>query len=224
MQKLKSYLSLKTSYFIIFISLSAWAFFAFFTMNELIEIQKQYAKIINISGKQRMFSQKTAFMVKRVFETNDLKNLKHLKELITLMKKDHNFLISNLTSEYMRDIYFKEPYNLNENVTNYFKLLDEFIENEENDIINHIEVYAFDLLPKLDYAVNEFEKESNFNTQELQKREYFILIGTLLTLLIELIFIMLPTLKLIKDSDKKLRNYNKKLQKEVDIKKDNKFL
>jgi PAS domain S-box-containing protein len=218
MQKLKRYLTLKTSYFIIFISLSAWAFFAFFTMNELIVIQKQYAKIINISGKQRMLSQKTAFMVKRVFETNDLKHLKHLEELIALMKKDHNFLISNLTSEYMSNIYFNKPNNLNNEVLNYFKLLDEFVQNEERDIINHIEAFAFNLLPKLDFAVNEFEKESNKNTSELQQREYFILIGTLLTLIIELIFIMLPTLKLRKESEKKLKHYNKELKNEVERK------
>ncbi len=218
MQKFKKHLTLKTSYFIILISLSAWAFIAFFTMDQLIVIQKQYAKIINISGKQRMLSQKTAFIVKKVYETQDLKQLNHLKELTIKMKKYHDFLISNLTSDYMHSIYFSDPHNLDDKVIKYFKLLDDFIENEEYDIISHIELYSLELLPKLEYAVDEFERESNRNTSDLQFREYIILIGTLLTLLVQLIFIMLPTLKLIKDSEKKLKNYNKKLENEVELK------
>ena len=209
------FFNVKTSYTIIFLTLVFWAFFAYFTMNSIIVSQKSYAKIINISGKQRMLSQKTALMVHKVNETSDMKFLKELQKLTVLMKNDHYFLISNLTSSHMEDIYFNSPYELDKKVTNYFKLLDGFIEDSTIGVISHIENYAFELLPQLNYAVNEFELESEAKIKELEKREMFILVGTLLTLLLEVLFIMLPTLRVVRESKKNLETYNQRLKDEV---------
>lgn len=41
----------KIVYLIVFVSLSFWSIFAYETINELIEEQKIYAKLINLSGK-----------------------------------------------------------------------------------------------------------------------------------------------------------------------------
>ena len=84
-------LNIKTAYTIIFLTLVFWAFFAFFTMSSIISSQKSYEKLINISGKQRMFSQKTALIVHKVYETSDIKFIKELQNLLKLMKDDHQF-------------------------------------------------------------------------------------------------------------------------------------
>lgn len=101
MEKFIKKFTLRYIYFIVFISLIAWAFFAYFTMNSQIHSQEIYAKIINLSGKQRMLSQKTTLIAKRYFESKDefLKN--HLKELINIMKNDYFYITNNLTSENM---------------------------------------------------------------------------------------------------------------------------
>lgn len=44
-----------------------WAFFAFYTLIQVIDDQKVYAKLINLSGKQRMLSQKTTFDSQKIF-------------------------------------------------------------------------------------------------------------------------------------------------------------
>ena len=215
MNKLKIFFNIKISYAIVFISLAFWAFFAFFTMNQLIDSQKTYGKIINLSGKQRMLSQKTTLMAKRYFETYDKKILNHLKKLINTMKNDHQFLINNLTSEHMKNIYLSTPYKLDKNVIHYFQLLDEFLLIQSSELLLKLQDYSFELLPKLNYAVYEFEKESNEMVKVLQERELFILIGTLITLILEVIFIIIPTVRAITNSKEKLISFNHQLELEV---------
>ena len=54
MNFLKKWLDLKAIYIIIFVTLAGWSIFAYITMTSLINSQDIYAKIINLSGKQRM--------------------------------------------------------------------------------------------------------------------------------------------------------------------------
>lgn len=210
--------NVKASYVVIFLSLVIWSFFAFFTMTEIISSQKIYGKLINVSGKQRMLSQKTTLIAKRFLETKDQFLLAHLKELIEEMQKDHLFLINNLTSSYMMNIYFKKPYHVDFQVQSYLNLLNDFIQKQDKKTISKIEQSSFKLLPILDYAVNAFEKESDAQVLELKRRELFILIGTLFTLIIEALFIMIPALRIVKKSREKLMTFNSELQKEVEKK------
>ena len=46
--RIQKIFNIKVSYTIVFLSLVAWAFFAYFTMNQLIDSQKAYGKIINL--------------------------------------------------------------------------------------------------------------------------------------------------------------------------------
>ncbi len=216
MEKFIKKFTLRYIYFIVFISLIAWAFFAYFTMNSQIHSQEIYAKIINLSGKQRMLSQKTTLIAKRYFESKDefLKN--HLKELINIMKNDYLYITNNLTSENMRNIYFLEDDNLDEKVKHYFKLITDFYETNNPILLKEIENNSFKLLPFLDKAVNSFQKESNDKTTELLKREQFILIGTLLTLLLEAIFIVIPSIRITARKEKELNDLNDLLKTKID--------
>ncbi|MGE0052529.1 MAG: type IV pili methyl-accepting chemotaxis transducer N-terminal domain-containing protein, partial [Arcobacter sp.] len=123
MTKIVNVFNLKYIYFIIFSSLIVWAVFAYFTMNTQIHNQEIYAEIINLSGKQRMLSQKTTLIAKRYFETKDESLKNHLKELISLMKNDYFYISNNLTSKEISEIYFSKNDNLDKKVKNYFELL-----------------------------------------------------------------------------------------------------
>ena len=206
---------IKIVYLIVFLSLAFWSVFAYKTINELIDEQKIYATLINITGKQRMLSQKTTLFVKRSFENNDKKIDEHLTSLIKLMKSDYQFILANLTTNKIKDIYFKEPYNLDIKIRDYFFLLDSFIKNKDIAYIKKIEESSFSLLPILNYAVYAFEKEINEKTEDLQKREFYILIGALITLILEAIFIVIPSVKSTEKSLKILENNNIVLESKV---------
>jgi C4-dicarboxylate-specific signal transduction histidine kinase len=210
------FFTLKQVYILIFLSLLGWSYFALHTMSQLISEQKIYATLINLSGKQRMLSQKTTLIAKRVYETNDSSLSKHLKELSLLLEKDHNFIINNLTSKTMKSIYFDEPYKLDEKVKFYLKLLGKFHKSNSIEVLKQIEEYSFDLLPKLNYAVSEFEKESHQKTDTLESRELFIFIGTIITLFLESIFIVIPVINRDVLYEKELKELNDTLEKKVD--------
>lgn len=90
--------------------------------------------MINISGRQRMLSQKTAFLSLRLVESKDReerqKIRKELSEVIALMEKTHNGLINGdgalhlpgRLSPQLRAIYYEPPDRLDfENAYLYFK-------------------------------------------------------------------------------------------------------
>jgi PAS domain S-box-containing protein len=218
LEKIREFFTIKRVYIFVFLSLASWAYFAYHTMSEQIELQKIYAKIINLSGKQRMLSQKTTLIVKRVHETNDMKLIKHSQNLIKTMKSDHAFIINNLTSEHMKSIYFSEPYNLDNRVKIYFKMLEEFCIYNDIKQIEKIQEYSFNLLPKLNYAVYEFEKESEEGTRKLKQRELYIFFGTIITLLLESFLIVLPVMRKVAKKEEELINLNTTLKQRVEEK------
>ena len=213
--RLKRWFDLKKVYIIVFLTLAFWTIFAYCTMNQLIKSQEVYAKLINISGKQRMLSQKTTLISKRYFESNDIELKEHLRSLIELMKKDHNYLIAHIPSNKIQKVYYSKNHQLDNRVNEYFKLLDNFYKNKDIDTLKAIENYSFKLLFELDYAVNLFEQESNEKTTQLQNRELFILTGTLITLILEALLIVIPTIQLAKDKEYQLIELNKSLEQKV---------
>lgn len=199
-------LNLKYIYSFIFISLSAWVIYAYVTTTEIIQSQKTYAHIINISGKQRMLSQKTTLIAKRYYETDDPKLKKHLVELYREMKRDHHEIVStHLTSNKIAAIYHQPPDNLNEKVEHYLSLLATFIKTRDSRILKEIEETSFKLLPQINNTVYIFENESNEKTKVLMERELFILIGTLLTLILEAAIIVIPAIRIASRKDSELR-------------------
>ncbi len=197
-------LNFKYIYAVVFLSLMGWAFFAYFTMNQQIESQKIYAKIINLSGKQRMLSQKTALMVARIYRSDEVQMHSHLDGLILLMKQEHQFIVEHLTSSHMRAIYFEPPYELDSKVTAYFRLLENIPVENTLSYVEEIEKHSFNLLPDLNHAVYEFEKEAEMTTQSLKNQELFILIGTILTLILESLLIVVPAFRQIEHREKEL--------------------
>lgn len=215
--KLNKWLDTKIIYSIVFLTLTAWALFAFKTMVTLIEEQENYAKIINLSGKQRMLSQKTTLFAKRYYDSNKPFIKDHLKELIKVMKKEHEYISKNLPSKETRAIYFNSSYNLDKKVKLYLSMLEDFLKTKDKTLLKDIENYSFTLLPKLNFAVNTFEIESETITHNLLKREYFILSGTILTLILEAIFIVIPAIKIAKRKEEELKELNKTLEKKVEL-------
>jgi signal transduction histidine kinase len=128
------------------------------------------------------------------------------------MENDHKFIINNLPSDNMKNNYFNEPLYLNQKIITFFTLLNSFYDNPNKELLINIERESFLLLPDLNKSVNSFEEESDLKTTALLNREKFILFGTLLTLLLEALFIVLPSIKFANKKDKELNELTQTLE------------
>jgi len=196
--------NLKFVYFIVFSTLAAWALFAYITTTQIINHNKQYSNIINITGKQRMLSQKTALTSMLYMKEKKPALKEYLISLLALMKKDHTEIITkHIHSKEAIDIYFKKK-KLQKKVDTYQDKLSDFILKPDDTKLQNIIQLSYDLLPLLNEAVYMFEHESDLHTDKLLQKELFILFGTLLTLLLEAVFIIIPISKKLKSHEKEL--------------------
>ncbi len=148
-------LSIKRSYSIIFIILVFWSSIAYYTMDTLISSQSYYAKLINLSGKQRMLSQKSAFLVSKYTQENQSNYLNELKESIGIFKKNHQYIVENLSSN-AKKLYFGKTNSIDTDVINYIALLNSFLNNPNKQLSNRIYEKSKVILLQLDNAVNFF--------------------------------------------------------------------
>ena len=197
----------KYIYIIVFSSLAGWAMFAYFTTTQIIKSQQKFANIINITGKQRMLSQKIPLIATRFYDSRDKEVKEHLVLLYEEMKQDHTHIIAMHThSAATTAIYYEDPKQLNARVEHYLELVAKFIEDEELSSLYQIDSFSFTLLPILNDAVIIFEYESGLKTKHLLARELFILVGILLTLVLESVFIVLPAIKQADLHEEELNN------------------
>ncbi|MGM0533160.1 MAG: EAL domain-containing protein [Campylobacterota bacterium] len=190
-------LSVLQSYAIIFALLIFWASFAYYTMNSLIQSQSHYAKVINLSGKQRMLSQKIVLSLQMHQKTDKQQYLQEAKKLLKTFQDDYAFIVSNLQSQRSNELYFHTG-GINDTVSDYTNLVKQYFQNPKEASVTQVYALSQVLLPKLDDAVSVFQKESEQKTRQLQNRELLIYMATVLTILFEAHFFARPVIEKIK--------------------------
>ena len=152
--------NLKYIYALVFASLAGWLIFAYITTTDIIKNQQSYASIINITGKQRMLSQKIALMANRYYDSRDIEHKAHLISLNKQMQLEHAYIIkTHINSAATKSVYFSESKQLNAKVKQYFNIVNTFIAKEDLAALHMIESFSFSLLPLLDDAVNVLKKK-----------------------------------------------------------------
>lgn len=206
---------MKKAYLTAFFILIAWSTFSFLTMFSLISSQEEYATLINLSGKQRMLSQKIAFDSYLVFDNRKDKK-EELKQLLQEMKDDYSFISNHLPSTYLHDYYFASK-GLDQEVKNYFDLIDNFLVEPTQSNLILLTQKSEKILSKLDEAVEIFEQESATIVYNLQRREFLIFIGTLFTLVLEAFIIIKPMIISNEEYLKRLKKEIEEQTKEIQI-------
>jgi len=158
---------------------------AYFNLNHMIERQVDDGKLINISGRQRMLSQKIALYA-IYYKT------KHLYKNIALMEKSHKFLTSREMSEELRKLYYDKPVELDKKVKMYLFHAKRFYETHDGRSLNYVLKHSQTILGDLNRAVSIYQKEAEVKTRKLKQVEYYIFLMTLVTLFFEALFIFMP--------------------------------
>ena len=203
---------------------------AYFNLNRLITSQYNSGKLINLSGQQRMLSQQISLHA-IYYKTHAL------RENIKQMEQNHKYLTSMPMSKELKELYFSnkiyidknrkdyineiskrvkseyisEPVMLDKKVKEYLKHAKNFLETRSGVSLTYLLQHSKPLLKDLDKATSLYVKEAQDNTNTLKRVELLIFILTLITLLLEALFIFRPANRQIIEDTKiitKEKNYS----------------
>lgn len=172
-----------------------WSLFAFITIHQLAQEQREYAKLINISGKQRMLSQRSALISSAMEHNSSSYYVLELQKTIDALQANHAYILSHIPSDKIASLYYDEPHSINKKIKAYIEFLE--LHKTKAKLGDHDDIYlkSSDVLRHLDYAVSVFQSESIVFVNRFDALEKFILGGSLLTIILEAIFLVLPILR-----------------------------
>ncbi len=185
----------------------------FSLMTLIIEKNKFSGTIINISGKQRMFSQKAALLANElIMLPKDERPLirEKLQKITDEMKRAHHDLIYGnknrglppLQSKIVQNIHFGSEYALDKKIKIYINNLNILLNtpdeklNRENPTLYKINtIDASQILEILDKVVKTYENESQNSLAYLHNVEKGVLASLLIVLLFEALFLFRPLIR-----------------------------
>ncbi|OXA93257.1 PAS domain-containing sensor histidine kinase [Flavobacterium hercynium] len=186
------------------------------------------SKIINVSGKQRMLSQKIVkevLILNFVTDTVSSKQISHLKNVLSTWKANQqalengsdSLLFPKEKSETLQKLYL----DIKPNFTNIETATNLFLKNLQNEknladntkLVQTILQNEGIFLSKMNQIVSQYDLEAHEKVTEQRRIEYWIFGFTLLVLLLEFFFIFRPTSKKIEKLIAKLLSSEKKALK-----------
>lgn len=172
------------------------------------------AHTINISGKQRMLSQR----IIGLFYDYDTYKTPAIKEQITTSFEEwetvHYHLINGHPAENLKPCSPKIVEKLNEITSNiiYSKRLLNDIDNIQEEDFKQLRINQDAFLVKMDAIVGLLEKESDEKLRSIINIEIILAILTLFLLFLEVRYIFMPATKKLNDQNKQLRQNNQVLE------------
>ena len=184
----------------------------FFILTNLLQLSEKNGSIVNISGRQRMLSQRGAFFALELATTQNtekrIEASKKLNSVAEVMEISHLGLINGSVeldlpekrSDAINTIYFEAPDNLDKQVNQYIDAIRKLLSDAEKaqiDLDNENLQYILEtaptrLLQTLNKAVLQYEREGKSDLKSALLYEKIIYYIVLLTLLLEVLFIYRP--------------------------------
>lgn len=179
----ENYFILQRTYIIALAVLVAWSTFTYYISEKIVKDQERYVKLINLSQKQCMLSQRTALYASYLYVTSSQKNKELLGGLLVSMKNDNQEIIENIASQNVKDFYTKKE-GLEEQLATYIGSLDTYMQRPSVIKLAVISAQSEELLPVLNQAVTMFQAENTVLVNQAKQTTFYIYIATLLTLLV----------------------------------------
>lgn len=177
------------------------AFFAYVNVKEIMQSIQDDGKIINISGKQRMLSQKLIIDAKNYLENEQQKTT--FKATIEQLKLSHELLTKDIKFTSLQELYFTD--GLDKDIQNYLQGFKTILETKDEKLLYTLRDESKYILIKLDSAVKLYEQINKNKLSTLQQRAINIFLLILILLALEAIFIFYPASKKINNNTEHLK-------------------
>ncbi len=207
------------------LSTAAWV-----SLHLVISAQKSTAAVVNVSGRQRMLSQRAALFSNLLIDTPKAEHpliRAKLKDTIELMARSHSGLthgdaemgLPDTLSPTVHAMYFDGPDALDGQVKTYIKTVQALLAMSD-DVLTHetpllqyiTQVAPTTLVVALDQMVRQYQLEGEAAIARLQKAETIFWGGTLLLLMLEALLIFYPFIRNVKVIIGKLQGVSDELQ------------
>ena len=191
--------------------IDALSIFVHFTLDKIIIEQIVSGKLINVSGQQRMLSQRTVLYTNEYIARGVVTDKKKALFALNKMNKNYHYLLKehfeklkqnqvSPLSEPMSALYFSEPHNIARKMTEFSSLINQILDRPRSsiDTQSNLEgsIFLFmakeQILNSFNITVKLYEVESNQQIHELRTTQQLLLIIIILTILIECLFFITP--------------------------------
>ena len=193
-----------TKYISALIILGLLSVYSYVNLTTLIQQQTNDSKVINLSGKQRMLSQ-------RIKNTTSTFDLIILKKSLKLMKDSHLYLTSLPMSKNVKNIYFEEPLFFDKKVKNYLEHANNVKKNTVDINSKYVIEQSNKILKVFDDLTYLYQHESEHKIKNMQEHALYILILLISTLFSIGFFIFRPTSRELEYNTQKIiseKNYS----------------
>lgn len=173
-------------------------------LDRVIEQQSQTGKIVNISGQQRMLSQRASLFTINYMTTGSIEAKTEAQNSIAKMQKNYAFLVNPQRSEdfsaELHNLYFGEEKNVNSQLEAFISEihiilgsppLDPKLEIQIENL-NFVQLAKSDLLQNLHAVVEQYEKESLMKVDNLRFAQNVVFWTIIFTIFVEAFFIFRP--------------------------------
>lgn len=213
MRNIFSFIHLQNRYIPALLIIAIFTTLGFINLNQIMTSIENDGKIINISGRQRMLSQKLVLLSQNYLDEKNENTKTLLIKNINLMKSSHQYLLDNIS--------FLIEAKVDTQIKNYLNNIEKIIKTKNLKLLNNLRKESHTLLIELDKIVKNFEKYHENKIYDLKSKGILIYLLILIILVIEVILIFYPTSKKIKENRLSLENAvkekTKELQKSLDI-------